>query len=150
MAQHCFQRIKPWSETTQQTLPHFLNQLIKYDVPVSVAILRADSSLDKRMLDKMTRPSDTVLELEEGYFLLFYQYTDLEESHFAIKNLYTRLLDQKHNPKLASTLLKATDKDAHKLLYRLCDLLDHAGGKEPAFFTKNDSFDSSDIDFSDL
>jgi len=150
MSNICFNGIKHYGDKINKNLTPILNKLIKYDVSICAALISVDENVSRQTVDSFTRPTDTVVALKDGYFIVLYQYTRLQESYYAIKNLHARLLAQGYRTKIASTLLRESDKDVDKLIYRLCNLVIYLHENDMDLLSKQQAFDCTDIDFSDL
>ncbi|MGM0623305.1 MAG: hypothetical protein ACQESH_04720 [Campylobacterota bacterium] len=151
MQKECFERSQKWAEIIKEQLQQSLYKHVKFDVKISIALVSVEREIES--LSASIRNSDTALKLDSCHHMVFYHYTDIDESHFAIKNLYKKLDAQKLHPKIVCTEIKATDRYPEKLFARLCAISCEVEKQDEKFLSLNkleEGMDIYDVDLDDF
>jgi hypothetical protein len=151
MKNDCYERSIAWAHIVQEELSKSLYKHVKYDVTVSVALVSTDKEVPS--LQNFIRTSDRCVKLDALHSMIFYYYTNIQEGHFAIKNLYTKLQNQNFHPKIVCTDIKASDRYPQKLFQRLCAMsceLDKKGEKFLSASKIDETMNIYDVDLDDL
>jgi|GEM_PF-7107434 len=151
MKNDCYERSTAWAHIIQEELSQSLYKHVKYDVTVSVALVVTDKAIPS--LQDSIRTSDRCVKLDAYHSMIFYYYTNIEEGHYAIKNLYIKLQNQNLRPKIVCTDIKASDRYPEKLFQRLCAMsceLDKKGEKFLSASKIDEAMQIYDVDLDDL
>ena len=151
MQDECFKRSQQWAQVVQAHLDKSLYKHVKFDVMIAAALVSAKQQIED--ISPFVRDTDEVVRLDSKHFLIFYYYTSIQESRYAIQNLYKRLQNDGYESKIVCTDIKATDRYPLKLLQRLCAMschLDHKGKDYLASSKTDEVMEIFDVDLSDL
>lgn len=152
MQQDCFEKLNLWADRLQESYNKNLLRNTKYDVHYSIALVNLNS-LAQIELNNWVRTSDEVVVLDDSHWIVFYQYTTIDEAHYAVKNLHTRLKESDHYSLIVCTDMRPNDTSVYKILQRLCFLSFHITKQDEEFLAKSrleEDMNIFDIDFSDL
>ncbi len=142
-----------WLETVEERLVESFNRHVKYDIFISVALIAGEVEYERRQIDNWIRNTDILIPLDSKHALIFYEYTDIEEAHYAIKNLYGKLCKRDEKVRIVCTEVKPKDRDPANLLRRLCALNESMESSDQKYVAQNrieEGVEIFDVDFSDI
>lgn len=151
MENECYKRSMMWSEKIDEELAKSLYRYIRFDVKISIALVSV--SKDLKSLENYIRASDITVMLDKNHHIVFYYYTNIDEGHYAIKNLYMRLEQKKLNPQIVCTDIKAGDKYPQRLFQRLCAMSCNLEKKDKKYLAASkieEGMNIFDVDLDDL